>query len=128
MQTAQRLAVASAVTGWITIFAVVLPHAPAYWLSPRAAAALHAHAQPDQPLAAAGYHEASLLFLTNNRVELIEWAAAARWLRAHPDGLLLAPENPIFHLGPTETVAAFSGLNYSSGEWVTLRLLRAQPE
>jgi 4-amino-4-deoxy-L-arabinose transferase-like glycosyltransferase len=128
MQTAQRFALASAVTGWITVFAVVLPHTPAYWLSPRAAAALRAHAAPGQPLAAAGYHEASLRFLTNNRVEFVEWAAAARWLRAHPDGLLLAPDNPIFHLGPTETLAEFGGVNYSSGEWITLRLLRPLPE
>lgn len=80
-----------------------------------------------RPLAAAGYVEDSLIFLTRGRVRRIEQEQAAAWLEANPDGVLAALAGPDADLDDHghEMVAEVSGLNYSRGRFETIRVWRA---
>ncbi|GAB5471807.1 MAG: glycosyltransferase family 39 protein [Rhodospirillales bacterium] len=108
-----------------------VPRLQPLWLSPQIVAAYDAAKQPGTPpLASAGYHEPSLIFLTDKATALLSAGAAAGYLADDPKALVAvtARQNKDFQ----ETVAAkgvtavpraeLSGINYSKGrkEAITL--------
>jgi hypothetical protein len=105
------------------------------WVSPRAAALVHAAARPgDPPIIASGYEEASEMFLMGTGTRYLEGTRAAR-LAAQQGGLALIEdrERNAFLNGLAKPHAAatplgaLSGLNYSRGKPVHITLYRVAP-
>ncbi len=124
IRTVQWLAVTIAVIGHGVILQFIAPNLQHLWLSSRIVAAVHAQdPQRIRPLAAAGYHEDSLVFLTRGRVERLSWADLRGWVRQHPHGLLIVTEEAAFAKHEARVLAEVAGFNYSNGRWVRLRLV-----
>ncbi|MFT5424059.1 MAG: 4-amino-4-deoxy-L-arabinose transferase-like glycosyltransferase [Phycisphaerales bacterium] len=121
-------------------FFITLPGARAVWITPRLIAAMD-ETRPgwrERPHAGAGFHEDSLVFATRATLEKIGINSGDEWLTAHPNGLLIAPDE----LTPTLEDAGHTkanpepvrGYNYATGKKVTLSLWQsgaaaaAQPE
>ncbi|MEQ8771152.1 MAG: glycosyltransferase family 39 protein [Phycisphaerales bacterium] len=121
---AHTLAIASAVVFAITLLGAVLPNLNRVWVSPR----LAEHLPPDAPVGAVGYHEDSLVFLTRGRLERLGNDAGPAWLDANPEGVLVVPVGVVDSLGPVEVIAQVSGLNYSNGDAVDLRIVRRRDD
>ena len=88
---------------------------------------------PGTPIAAAGYQEPSLVFLTATDIDLVgDGAEAASFLAAHPGGYAIVEgrHRETFDKGAAglaiEQVASLSGLNYSRGQRVEIAVFRAQ--
>jgi len=91
---------------------------------------------PGTPIVSAGYHEPSLVFLTETDIELAkDGAAAASYLAAHRDGVALIEER---QLDTFLRQAGQSGLrldrkwtlygfNYSNGKRVAISIYRVRP-
>ncbi len=129
--TALRIAlVGGAVTGAL-VLQIVAPRLDALWLSPRAADAVARYrTSADVTVAAAGYHEPSLVFLLGTRTQLTDGGGAAAHLAGSTPGLSLVAGNEIesfnksaeaLGLSP-RVLATVSGFNYSRGKPVTLTL------
>ena len=125
---------------WMAALGAVLVYAPLLqWTAPqldplwmsRAAAAAVARAGIDRRLAAVGYAEPSLRFLTRSDLALIDASAGAQFLIAHPSGLVFVAGDqlPAFNAAAAERGLALRnvwserGFNYSAGEWTDLHLL-----
>lgn len=131
---ALRVAVIGGAVTSALVLQIVAPRLDALWLSPRAAAAAKALNASHGPVAVAGYHEPSLVFLLGTETRLVDGGGAAGCLAA-PAGTCLAlvgdQEMPAFRkaigtLGiAPEEVARVSGFNYSRGKPVTLTFYRA---
>ena len=108
----------------------VLPRLDALWPS-RAAAAAVARAGAHRPLAAVGYGEPSLVFLTRADIAWLDADAAAAFLSDRPDGLVLVTGEQVAELtaGARQRGVAVRNLwsdralNYSTGDWIDLHLL-----
>lgn len=126
---AQAWSVGSVAAALAGLLGVVMPSAEGLWISPRLAALIETVDDGEEPIAAAGYHEDSLVFLTRGRLERIDDVRG--WLRAHRRGVLVAPpEDAVFDdLGlPTlEKVGAVRGVNYSRGRFVDLGVYEVKP-
>ncbi len=94
------------------------------WISPRLAAAYQEFKAPDAPpLASVGYHEPSLVFLTDTNTALLSAGEAAHYLAERPDALVAvtARDREAFlkdseALGVTPLAKTeLSGINYSKG-------------
>jgi 4-amino-4-deoxy-L-arabinose transferase-like glycosyltransferase len=116
------------------VFAYALPRAEPLWLSEQIAAAVRAETRCEgMQLAAAGYHEPSLVFLAGRNTMLVDGAAAAQLLMSEPCSLALITEQeaPLFFaaLGAVQaqSVAVVSGVNYSNGRPLRLTLYRLEP-
>lgn len=113
----------------------VLPRLDPIWLTRSVAAAVAAHRPcPASPVAAAGYHEPSLVFTLGTGTALVEPAEAADRLDRNPHcGLALVDEEarPAFQarlaeLGRTaHALASIDGFNYSNGDAEHLTLFQA---
>ena len=119
----QLLLVGATAAAALTLFGLLLPSYPSLWLSSRLSVLLH-RVDPDatRPLAAAGYQEDSLVFLTQGRVRKLKPDEVADWWRTHPDGLLVAappPEAPDLH-----RLAELEGLNLGAGQRVRVALVQ----
>lgn len=107
------------------LFAVVLPRVDALWPSSAAAEAIvRIDPDGDRPVARTGYHEDSLVFLTRGRAERVGRNRLAEWFLEHPDGLAIVSDDVPAPIGTT-IAGLIGGFNYSTGEPVRLRLLRA---
>lgn len=116
------------------LFGTIAPRLEPLWLSPRIVAAVQAHRPCETPvLAAAGYHEPSLVFLAGTDTLLTDTEGAARHLLASPAcAMALAPKADGSRLTTlvsaggrrAEVVAEIHGLNYSSGAILDLQLYR----
>jgi len=101
-------------------------------LSRRVAAAVRTANSP-HPVAAAGYHEPSLVFLLGSRTKLVDGAGAAAHIRAEPGALAvvgdrnLAAFQAALGTDVAQEIGAVSGLNYSRGQRVTLRIYQIKP-
>lgn len=114
------------------LFGVIAPSLKPIWMSPEIEAAVRANRPCDTTvLASAGYHEPSLVFLVGTNTILTDVDGAAQHLLADPAcALALAP------IGDEKTldgllagqlasrVARIDGINYSSGEKLSLGLYR----
>ncbi|WP_256750864.1 glycosyltransferase family 39 protein [Mesorhizobium sp. Mes31] len=137
LQVPLRRIAAVAVCAGITyalLFGVIAPSLKPIWLSPAIEAAVRANRPCDTTvLASAGYHEPSLVFLVGTKTVLTDVDGVARHLLADPacalalaqvgdeqklNGLLAAQGKS------ANRVARIDGLNYSSGDKLSLGLYR----
>jgi 4-amino-4-deoxy-L-arabinose transferase-like glycosyltransferase len=128
-------AAAAAGIAYALLFGTIAPSLSPMWLSPRIMAAVSADRPcPDSVLAAAGYHEPSLVFLAGTDTVLTDTEGAARHLLADPAcALALVPAADEAALkaalagGGRNAVrlAEIDGINYSGGDRLALALFRA---
>ncbi len=125
-QLAMAAAVVGAVLAYGTIYQTILPRLDRLWLSQQVAAAL----PPGTPVAAAGFHEPSLVFLMGTDTKLTDGAGAARFLLANPNGVAVveAASQAQFDTAMqaaghrAHLVAEAAGFNYSRGRPADLKL------
>jgi hypothetical protein len=130
------VAIAASVILSVSALGALLPNLGAVWLSRSAAIAIaaHRHVATGAPLAAAGYHEPSLVFLVGGDVTLVDAEGLATFMREHPDGLglIAADARPRFDdaaaaLGIAAKVLwSGDGVHYSKGRRARLLLLARQ--
>jgi len=113
---------------------VIMPHADGLWLSRSVARAVErcrgSASDPGPVIAAAGYHEPSLVFLCGTGTKLVGAREAALFLRRNPKGLALVREklDGEFHKaisdpsGAVKLLERIKGINYTKGKWMTLNL------
>ena len=106
----------------------VLPRTTDLWITSRLTAAIATLPQ-NTPIAAVAYHEDSLTFATNARLERIAIENVPAWTAEHPAGVLILPASAPPPPG-WSTIARVAGLNYSNGRRVDLAVLAApkQPD
>ncbi len=107
-------ALGAAVATSVGLFGTWLPAQTRLWISPQVNAVLR-RIDPEgrRPLAAVGYQEDSLVFLTRGRVQRLRPEELAAWWTAHPEGLLVSAPPPD---GPEYRVhAEITGFNYARG-------------
>lgn len=109
-----------------------LPEMRGFWVSRSIQQTLDSlraeHPELDGPVAAAGFHEPSMVFLLGTKTRLVSHADAARHLADHPDGLALVEtrREQQFFDGLDESgitarrLAIVRGFNYSKGQWINL--------
>ena len=112
----------------------IIPNTDGLWLSRSVAKAVERHRGsvrgPTPVIAAAGYHEPSLVFLCGTGTKLVGPSEAASHLRQNPQGLALVREklDGEFHKavsGPEGSVKLLEriyGFNYTKGKEMTLYL------
>ncbi|HEV2264436.1 MAG TPA: glycosyltransferase family 39 protein [Stellaceae bacterium] len=115
-------------------FGQVVPSLDRLWLS-RSAAALVTQMRPGHgtPVAVVGYDEPSLIFLLGTATKPLDAAAAARYLAATPDSLVLveardddAFQHALAGLGrAARALGHVDGIDYSNGKRMTLTLYAA---
>jgi hypothetical protein len=118
-QRAVSLAVLAAMVSYGGIFTLVLPRLEPLWISQR----LEEQLPADAKLAAAGFHEPSLVFLHGTGTKLVDGGGAAAFLRDTPDGwaAIEAGADADFQQGlrqdglTAEAVSEIDGFNYSRG-------------
>lgn len=131
---ASAVAVIGSAVLWIATLQWVVPQFGAVWLS-RAAAAAVTH-QGASRLAAVGYNEPSLAFLTAGDVAFMEPQDAARFLREIPNGLVLVSDDrqaafarAVMDIGlSVREIWAMDGINYSKGRRTRLALFEQVPD
>jgi hypothetical protein len=113
---------------------VIMPNADGFWLSRSVARAVERYGESVSGLppvvAAAGYHEPSLVFLCGTDTKLVNAHEAALHLRQNQNGLALVREKGegVFHAalsdftGSVELMEKIDGFNYTKGKWLTLHL------
>lgn len=83
-----------------------------------------------RPLASAGYHEDSLVFLTRGRLARIGADDVEAWLGANPTGLVVVPRERVGALrgvkALTEGWAGRPGYNYSNGRTVDVVIVERE--
>ncbi|MFN3076336.1 MAG: ArnT family glycosyltransferase [Alphaproteobacteria bacterium] len=128
--------IAGAVIVHITAFTLIAPDLDALWLSSRVETMiLEQVPDPQGAVAAAGFHEPSLVFHLGTDTLLTDGPGAARHILAHPGALAVVgvTEQPAFHeqlraMGrPVDVLGTVDGFNYSRGRRETLGLYRAAP-
>ncbi len=125
-QAAVVTALAGAVLAYGAIYQTVLPHLDRLWLSRQVAEALPF----GTPVAAAGFHEPSLVFLMGTDSKLTDGGGAARFLLTNPNGVAVveAASQPEFDTAMqaagyrAHLVAEIAGFNYSRGRPADLKL------
>ena len=124
---AQTWSVGAMAVAFAGLLGVVLPSSKGIWISPQLTEIIDEARGADRPVAAVGYHEDSLIFLTRGRLERIDDAGA--WIRAHRDGLLVArPEDVLsdsLGVATLTKIGDVRGVNYSRGEVVVLGVYEA---
>lgn len=122
---AMGAAMAGAVVTYASVFPGIMPNLEDFWVSARVAEAADRHA-PGGPVAAAGYHEPSLVFLTDTGTALTGGSGAATFLRDHPDGLAAVEGRQLDAFRDSadgvREVEVIEGFNYSRGKRVTMHL------
>jgi len=113
---------------------VIMPNAEGLWLSRSVARAVERYGESvngsPPVVAAAGYHEPSLVFLCGTDTKLVNAAQAALHLRQNPSGLALIRErkDDLFHKtisrskGSVQLLETIKGFNYTKGKRLTLNL------
>jgi 4-amino-4-deoxy-L-arabinose transferase-like glycosyltransferase len=113
---------------------VIIPQGDGLWLSRSVAQAVERYSQSagesDPIVAAAGYHEPSLVFLCGTQTKLVSAQEAARHLRQDTNNLALVGDKLIgeFHEAlsnadeTVQLVESIQGFNYTKGKWITLNL------
>lgn len=124
MRRGAAISAAAALLSIAAIFGVILPRAKPIWVAPRIMDAVErADPRAERALAAASYHEDSLIFLSRGRVERIAEKASAGWMAQHPGGILIVPQARVDALGTVVTIGRVEGFNYSTGRRVDLAVV-----
>lgn len=113
----------------VTLVTLVAPQLTSLWVSARVAATLDEVA-PGAAVAAVGYHEPSLVFLTGTALRLTGADGAAEFIQSAPDTVAVVEERDLAAFlaalpsaGAVTDRAVIEGLNYSRGKPVRLHLL-----
>lgn len=124
----------AAIAAHALIFAALVPSLTTMWMSPRIVEAIEQNKSCDDPvLATAGFHEPSLVFLAGTGTILTGVDGVAKHLLGGGDcALALVPAEFGADLEKTvsvggkaaEVLTRIDGLNYSSGDRMTLSLYR----
>jgi len=113
---------------------VIMPNVNELWLSRSVASAVERYrgsaSDPAPVIAAAGYHEPSLVFLCGTETKLVGVREAALHLRQNSQGLALIREklDAAFHTalpgpnGSVKLLEKIEGINYTKGKRMTLNL------
>ena len=113
---------------------VIMPNADGLWLSRSVARAVERYGESISGLppvvAAAGYHEPSLVFLCGTDTKLVDAVQAALHLRQNQTGLALIRDrnDDLFHKtlsasnGSVRLLERIKGFNYTKGKRMTLNL------
>ena len=113
---------------------IIIPNVDGLWLSRSVARAVEHHSgstgNPTPIIAAAGYHEPSLVFLCGTGTKLVGTSEAASYLRHNPKGMALVREtlDAEFHKAisspsnPVKLLERIHGFNYTKGKQMTLYL------
>lgn len=126
---AQALALALGMNLAVILLQLALPRLPNIWLSNQVVvAAYDVDPTGARPLADAGYHEASLVFLTRDRANQIEPNQIADWIDANPDGMVIIPRAPGFQSLGLSALVQVEGFNYSRGDHETLVISERTPK
>lgn len=128
---------AGAVIVYGLVYQQLFPNVDPLWTSREIANAVEARRPcPTSVLAAAGYHEPSLVFLTETNTRLVRGEDAALHLLADPAcalAVIEAKQQAAFEARLAENgatprvVKTFEGFNYSKGDPVTLTLFTLAP-
>jgi 4-amino-4-deoxy-L-arabinose transferase-like glycosyltransferase len=116
----------------ISLTSGVLPHLRQLAISPRIAAAVSVH-ESEGPIALAGFHEPSAVFLLGTSTLLTDTAGAAAHILAAPGAIAVVPTDALESISTTLTAAGRSvrqleevdGYNYSRGRWEHLAVVTA---
>lgn len=128
---AQFLAIIAAAVASASTFGIVLPRLSALWISSRLSLAISMHdSGGSRPIAAIGYQEDSLIFLTNARAERVRPERLPGWLNANSDGIVILPTTRIEDAerllpSPLHILGRVTGFNYSNGRWEDLLVAEA---
>jgi hypothetical protein len=118
---------------------VIMPNSSELWLSRSVAQAIERYrgsaTDPPPVIAAAGYHEPSLVFLCGTETKLVSVRQAALHLRQNPENLALVREklDAAFHKalrtphGSVKLLEKIKGINYTKGKRMTLNLYGNTP-
>jgi 4-amino-4-deoxy-L-arabinose transferase-like glycosyltransferase len=126
----------AAAGAYALMFALILPSLDAMWLSRRVVEAVETMRPcPTSVLASARFHEPSLVFLAGTATVLTDAAGAAAHLNANTAcalALVPAEDDAAFKAalgaGPAPVaLTAIDGLNYSSGDHLSMTLYRVAP-
>ena len=122
----QLLAIPSAAIAMALTFGVALPAAWPIWITPRLEHVLQRAGALDgtAPIAAAGFHEDSLVHATRGRLERIGTPSVADWCAQHPGGWVVLPRSAAETLNGLSVVGEVDGYNYSNGKSVDLVVAR----
>jgi len=113
---------------------VIIPNIDGLWLSRSVARAVERYSgsasDPTLVIAAAGYHEPSLVFFCGTGTKLVGAHEAALYLRQNPKGLALVSDklDGAFHKaisgpnGSVKPLERIQGINYTKGKRMTLIL------
>lgn len=121
--SAQFASVAGAVVLAAVLCGMVLPNTPRLWVSKFVSQQVQ-QIDPERkrPLAAAVYHEDSLIFNTQGRVQRINAGDVAEWLKENPMGILILPKEMAERQPGLRLRGEVSGFNYSNGRTVYLSI------
>jgi len=82
----------------------------------------------DRPLAATGYTEDSLLFLTRGILIKLNKDEALAWLQEHPSGILLAKRGMLApDAANTHIIDSVTGLQFARGKNITVDIIQRAP-
>lgn len=117
----QAGSVGCAVLAVVLLLGVMLPRAEPVWVTTGVVRVLEG-ADPggERALAAVGYHEDSLVFMTRGRVERIDEGELDGWIERNPGGLVVLPVELGFVRARLLYRGEVEGFNYSTGRRVRL--------
>lgn len=134
---AAAMALGGAAVVYVTVFAFVLPGLDQLWLSRRVGEAVQrqAPASPRSPVASAGFHEPSLVFLLGTDTILTSGGSAASYIARHPGAIAVIARSDQAAFDATAAALGTApslletvpGFNYSRGRKEELRLYRINP-
>lgn len=110
----------------VLIHALVLPRLTSF--SPAIIERLSELNLNDRPLAATGYTEDSLLFLTRGTLIKLNKDEALAWLQQNPSGILLAKRGLLEPDAPnTHVIDSVTGLQFARGKNITVDIIEHAP-
>ncbi|MBX3409926.1 MAG: glycosyltransferase family 39 protein [Phycisphaeraceae bacterium] len=108
----------------LVMVGVSLPRFDALWVSRSLGQLVRLHdASGQRPLAAAVFHEDSVIFEFRGGIERIEAAEIDDWLRTNPLGLVIMPDAELDARPTLRSLGGVQGINYSKGRRVYLSLV-----
>ena len=106
--------------------ALVLPRLTSF--SPAIIERLEQLSLTDRPLAATGYSEDSLVFLTRGSITKLHRDDALAWLHEHPEGILITKQNTLKdNTDELRVIDSVTGLQFARGKNVTVDIVELAP-
>ena len=122
---------ATGVLFYVSLTSGILPHLRQFSISPRIATIVTTH--PEGPVALAGFHEPSAVFLLGTHTMLTSTAGAITHILAAPGAIAVVPADALDTVRAALTAAGrdltqldkVDGYNYSDGRWQHLLVVTA---